>query len=55
MIKKHIMEHSFIKREKRIFTINVSTIPPDQVEAYVKAMKEYIRGNSMVFNNISPL
>jgi len=44
MIKKYITEHSFVKRGKRIYTISVGVLPPEQVEAYMKVVKERIMG-----------
>ena len=55
MIKKHIMEHSFVKREKRIFTINVGTLPPEQVEAYVRRIQESFKTRLFMFNNTDPI
>ena len=61
MIKKRILEHSFVKREKRIFTINVGAIPPEQVEVYMQKLKERITGSNtgglihMMFNNTDPI
>ena len=62
MIKKYITEHSFVKRGKRIYTISVGVLPPEQVEAYMKVVKERIMAgfNSgglthMVFTNTNPI
>lgn len=56
MIKKYIIEHSFVKREKRIFRIDVGALPPEQVEAFMKEVKERMMGrNRLLFNNTDPI
>lgn len=42
MIKKELNIHNFLPREKRIFRIHVGNLSEDQVEAYVRSLREWI-------------
>jgi hypothetical protein len=43
VIKKELNTHNFLPREKRIFRINVGEIPEDQVEAYIRSIRDMMR------------